>query len=312
MYLSTCIVLTVISIGWAVYMELLIHYVPDIEIRLSFFEALRKLFNYPKIYQAILKPIIIEGVLYEFVIAFIGVITFLLIAIKNIDNKTLSSVPLLILLIFLAIGIGKSIYSDIRYFYFTYPLLLLYSALLAVTLYNVLQPYAYGKTICVAAIAIFLLSQFLFSWKTISAEVGSEKPFSYAPIYFDYRTCGTYLQENRSDRDYVVAFASAHQSAVYCGTINACYRPHLMEHQGDFHYITGSKYIDTKEDLKTYITENTYIKNIWIIFSKDSFRNESWEYGLIEKIEAYTVCEAMDNNIFLIKVSPFDLLKYLE
>jgi len=252
------------------------------------------------------------GVLHQFVAAFMGIAIFLFFDTRNVNNKAVSRTALLILLIFLAIGISKTFYSHVRYFYFTYPLLLLYSASLSIFLWNILRRYSYGKIACVATIGIFFMFEIIFSWQVINAEIGSEKPFSYIPIYVDYKTPGSYLQENRSNGDYVIAFAPPHQAAVYCGTVDVCYRPALMEHRGDLHYITGSKYFDTKEDLEKMIAENPHIKNIWIIFSKRCFKSGSWQYELMERIKHFIVCEALDNNTLLIKISPSDFLKYLK
>ncbi len=307
----TCCLLIFFTIGWTCYIQLLIHYIPDYH--MTVIETVRKLYNYPKIYEKVVRPVVDLGILYEVVISCLGVAAVFFYALKKTENKTIAFVLLLILMASLGTGVTKWFYSHIRYFYYIYPLLLFFLAFLAVSVWHYVNKFKIPKMLFVAGLTAFVLWQITISWKVVNAVPGSEERFSYSRRYLDHKTCCNYLNENRSESDYVIAFASAHQSAVYCGNIDAAIRPKLKLYWGqDYHYITGSKFFATKEELISIIKGNIKNdENIWVIVCKRYFKEGSWEYEFLERLRDYAVCEASENYTSLIRISPQDFLTIL-
>ena len=279
-------------------------------------ETAKKLYNYPKIFEKILKPVVIYGITYEFALSFLA-LAFIIIygSPEKKGDKELNVILAILLLGFSGVGIAKTYYSHIRYIYFLYPFGLFFFSLLTISLWK------YTKNSKLVVMTLFFLIfgsylcfQIVTSWdKVVNAGPGSEEKFSYSRTYLDYKTCGNFLAKNRSDSDYVIALASAHQSAVYSGTINACFRPKLKEHRGmDFHYITGSRFFDTRKDLIKILHEEVRKDGeLWIIMNKNYFTNNSWEYNIIKKLEGYVSCKGKDNLTFLAKNSPSTFLSLL-
>ena len=311
---QTCIVIILFSICWVIYMQLMMHIYPQMQ--MGVIETAKKLYNYPKIFEKILKPVVIYGITYEFALSFLA-LAFIIIygSPEKKGDKELNVILAILLLGFSGVGIAKTYYSHIRYIYFLYPFGLFFFSLLTISLWK------YTKNSKLVVMTLFFLIfgsylcfQIVTSWdKVVNAGPGSEEKFSYSRTYLDYKTCGNFLAKNRSDSDYVIALASAHQSAVYSGTINACFRPKLKEHRGrDFHYITGSKFFDTRKDLITILNEQVRKDGeLWIIMNKNYFTNNSWEYNIIQKLEGCVACKGKDNLTNLARISAPNFLSLL-
>lgn len=310
--LLTCLILISFTIGWIVYIQILAQVSSFKPITIG--GTITKLYNYPKIFQKVIKPIIRYKIAYEAGISLLG-ICLIVFGRSDRMRKGLSFILIILLISYCTTGIAKTYYSHIRYFYYTYPLLLIFIGLLAVTIWDYVRNLnKISVSFFVCAVSALLILQFFVSWnKVVHTVPGAEKNFSYSKTYLDYKTCGNFLTQNKSPSDYVIAFASAQQSAVYCGTINACYRPNTIEYTGKkFHYITGSKFFDSKQDMISITEETQNAGNLWILINKNIFKTNSWEYQIIKKLKKYNECKAQDGVTSLAKLTPKNFLILLE
>ena len=310
LFLSCCL-LIFLTFFWTLYIQIGLHY--NVDIQMTFVESIRKLYNYPKIYEKVVKPIFDYRIFFEIAISFVGIAISLYIKLPSLRDKCIALTLLLILFCFFSTGLANTYYSHIRYFYYIYPLILFFISVFIVFLWTCAGRNKFFKNIITLAVAAFLVLQITVDWtKVIKATPTSQEMFSLGRKYTDTETCCNYLKRVMSPGDYVIAFASAHQNAVYCGAIDACIRPHLMEHMGKTHYITGSLYFDTIEDLIAIIIQNTERSNtIWIIADKSMLKNGSWQYEFIKKIKDHTLCRAMDKKTTLVKLSQSEALSFL-
>jgi hypothetical protein len=172
------------------------------------------------------------------------------------------------------------------------------------------------KAAFVVGLSIIFGFQIWISWENVvNASPGSEERYSYSRIYLDHKTCGNYLNSNGAKIDYVITFASAHQLAVYFkGTIHACIKPNLIQYEGEeYHYITGSKFFETKEELVSLIKRNGKTGvNVWIFIDERYKKYENWENHFIHSLKEYTVCQASDQNTSLSKISYQQFLDLLD
>lgn len=314
--LLTLLFMMLLTMGWTFYITLLDNYYPTLQ--MSVIEILCKLYNYPRIYFKVIFPILKQGLLYEVAFSFAGMIMIgvrLLRDSRNEWNFGLGVICFMILVTFCGVGISKTYYSHVRYFYFIYPLLLMFCGILVALLWNMLTQRRIEKFVLAILFISFSLFQIHVSWtRVVNAVPGKEEMYSWSRTYLDNKTCCEYLESNRGKNDHVIAFASAHQSSVYCGAIDACIRPKLREYEGQqYHYITGSRFFDTRNELilllKAYMLSG---QRLWIVVSKRHVRPGTWEYPIIKEMRKHTVCEATDNNTSLIRISTTEFLNLIE
>jgi hypothetical protein len=68
--------------------------------------------------------------------------------------------------------------------------------------------------------------------------------------------------------------------------------------------ITGSKFIETKEELVLLIKRNVKSgMNVWIFIENGYKKYGNWENHLIDSLKEYTVCQASDQTTSLAKIS---------
>lgn len=309
-YFKTFIMIIMGTIIWFLFIILVL---PDSFLTqrdLTYYKLLKIFLSYPAFYDNIIRPAIFQNIFHIVILGLTGIIFFLFYPPITPENNTIITSLFLLFMIIVIISFAKTKYHHIRYLYFILPLVLIYCAHAILSISHIAKKYLISKLIFIFVITGFLLHQILFIFNIINAETGSPMPpitASHPLFHVDYKTCGTYLRKNRGYGDYVIAFASAHQAAVYSGKIDACFRAELEEHQGPTHFRTGSLYIDRKEELIA-ITEN-FDKNVWFIYSKNSFAPNTWQHKLINSLQEYIVCEANDNNTSLIKVQSQTLVQ---
>jgi len=312
--LWTFMTLIFISFGWVCYIQLLSNL--NVEMSLSIIETVRKLYNYPKIFEKAVIPIIELGIFYEVVIAFCGIFFLFLPKLDDTRNNAISFTLILLLIGFCVTGIAKTLYNHIRYFYYLYPLFLILIAVVIVSARIWVGKSRTLKAAFVVGLSIIFGFQIWISWENVvNASPGSEERYSYSRIYLDHKTCGNYLNSNGAKIDYVITFASAHQLAVYFkGTIHACIKPNLIQYEGEeYHYITGSKFFETKEELGSLIKRNGKTGvNVWIFIDERYKKYENWENHFIHSLKEYTVCQASDQNTSLSKISYQQFLDLLD
>jgi hypothetical protein len=302
-YLKAGIMLVMIAIVWILYLKFVVpnRFHPQGEP--SYYQLMKLLFSYPELHRHILRPMIHQNIIPILILASLGIAFFLFFPSIVPHDKSIATALLLLFLIISLISFTKTTYHHIRYIYFLFPIFLLYCAYAILFILSKVKKSFNLQLLSILIITTFLIHQSLFAFNMINSEPGAPMPPFTAgspPFYVDYKTCGTYLTKNRKERDYVIAFASAHQATVYSGTIDACYRPTLGEHTGKTHFRTGSVYLDSKEELLALT--KTVGKNIWFIYSKKDIHPNTWQYRIISSIENYTVCESPDKNTVLIKV----------
>jgi hypothetical protein len=174
------------------------------------------------------------------------------------------------------------------------------------------------KIALVCGLTFFGVMQLWISWgKIVNAEPGSYERFSYSRVYLDHKFCGDYLNRHNAPSDYVIAFASATQTAAYFdGTIHAAIKPALTQYEGqEIHYIAGAKFFETKEELILLVRENVNTdENIWVFVNKKYRSAGFWGKDFVEKLSEYTVCAASDQYSSLAKITYqqfFEILDYL-
>jgi hypothetical protein len=311
--------LAAVTAGWAISIQMLAHLAPDFG--LSFPTALGKLFAYPKIVQKVIRPIITQGILLEVLLAVSGLLAAA-IFLAGKHGQPAGFVGFLLLAGIGATGVGASLYSHVRYFYYLYPLFLILGALFFFLLWTGLrQRNRLLRGLLAAALLLLLAWQADFTWRhVVNALPGKQQPFSGSRVHLDNRECCAYFNENRRPEDYVISFSRVHENAVYCtGVIDACIRPMdgdvaLGEYAGArTHYISGSRFFDTDEDFRNLLArEAGPDQAVWLMITRSYLRKGYWEERLVQALADYQVCRGTDGQTSLARISSAELLRLLE
>lgn len=308
-------IVAVTSAVLAIFAVLWVGYIHILDPGYSVGAAIKKLLNYPKIFEKVISPVVYYNVWPELALAAVGGVVLLLLARERQLVLGTSFCIALLLLSVSGTGIAETFYSHVRYIYYLCPLLLGLIAAAIVLLWDrFAQRLLAVRLLLIAVVAAGAGFQGYITWtKVVQARPGSTELYSYAREYFDFKTCCEYLTREKSGADYVVAFTSAHQSAVYCGKIDACLRPATREHQGvQHHYITGSIFFDTPGDLMGIVSRNVPDRaTVWVLYS-ESFRKPDWGARLTADLAAAVVCTAEDDDTKLVRITKEDFLRLLD
>lgn len=311
--MTATVAVVIITLGWIAYFNATVFI--DLGFSKGGLSFVRKLFNYPKVYENVFIPILQLGIVYEFLL-FIAATLFVILyrflnlhPIEKKEQQKLAVSLFIIIACFSATGIAKSDYSHIRYFYYLYPLMLIIISVAIKDSITILRNYASFCSLIFIGMILYSLWQISFTWNhIIMAHPGDKEPFSYSRSYIDYKTCCVFLKQSKKKGDLVIAFASAHQSSVYCGIIDICTRPPLTEHTGEKHYVTGSYYYDSVDDLINLVErEGSDGSSVWIIYHPLIFGKDSWEYKILDQSEDSMICKSGDGEtrLFQFKINDF-------
>lgn len=309
-HITTVGMLLLITVGWVLYIKYHISFNSASD--LTVIEIIRKLYKYPSIYNKVLNKPIEFGLIHEYLIALIGMALYYIIKCKGKSIVGLDYCFIFLLVGITLTGIAKSFYNHPRYYYYTYPILIIFTSYFAISLWNSSSKIATYRVLTAICVCLYVFYQLDTSYNMIIEELpGNRRNYTTNRLYLDHRTCCQYYNEISKDQDYVLSFSRTHELSVYCeGLIDACIRPRsgdsvLDEYVGDeTHNISGAKFIDSKDELET-ILHNDIAKNssVWIFKTNMYVREGYWESYLLKSLSGNIVCVADDKQNYLIKIS---------
>jgi hypothetical protein len=278
------------------------------------FEAFRKLYNYPYIFERFFTPIFDSGLPITFLLGGLSAIGLFW---AGSHRKPVAFVLLIMILCISIIGVARTHYVHIRYAYFIIPLFI-FSAASMIDAVRHKIPTRFKPTSIIVCVVILLgIIQIRTAViNIVMAQPGTMDKFTPQRVLADFETCATFLNRSFSAEDCIVAIGSPHQAAVYVKPpIYLALKPALREYTNDsHHYITGSLFFEEKAELKLSLERAALnpTTNVWVLFGTTYLRPGSWQSDFAVVSQPYVVCRAKDNINSLARIPAADLMRLLE
>lgn len=284
---------------------------------LSVVAVFRKLYNYPLVFEKVLKPIFKVGPPFIFVAGGISILALPFLNRSYSNRKPIVFILLLTILSVSLIGVARSYYNHIRYTYFMVPAFLFSTAALAnIVREKISSRLKFNIVFWIILIFAGAIQAFTALKYVILVQPGQIEKYTPHRVYLDFKTCAEIINREFSSDDYIVSLGSTHQASVYLKhPIQAAIRPKLREYAGARnHYITGSLFFDEKYELIDILQSIEFKSNanIWILLGKNYLKADSWQSDLSKKIESHIVCRAKDKINSLAKIPASELMMLLD
>jgi hypothetical protein len=266
-----------------------------------FSQNIEKSFNYPRLYQRIVYPLIHHIATLPYILLAMMIISLSISSIRNkyllyiINGNELRFTLLYIVMTFFAFGILYSPYSTIKYIYFLFPFMLLIMISLHFAIFH------NNKLISQLIILIFIFVQLTMliiygiplKHNNYYAQASKfnilkniNKKFRTFNIDNNYRIVGSIINQERDKNDLILS-TSAHQLMTYVDNVNAHLTlPHLKEYKNaKIHYFTGSILLRDLTDIIEFLEKNQSSNYVWICI-KDG-KNDYWKKLLYPMLKAH-------------------------
>ncbi|KJS28691.1 MAG: hypothetical protein VR64_23520 [Desulfatitalea sp. BRH_c12] len=278
------------------------------------FEAFRKLYNYPYIFERFFTPIVDAGLP---ITLFLGGFSAIGLIWAGSHRKPVAFVLLIMIICISIIGAARTHYVHIRYAYFIIPLFI-FSVASMIDAVRHKIPNRFKPTSIIVFVVI-LMGAFQIRTAVINivmAQPGTTDQFTPQRVLADYETCATFLNRSFTPEDCIVAIGSPHQAAVYVRSpIHFALKLSLKEYTADsHHYITGSLFFEEKADLKLILERAGLnpIANVWVLFGTTYLKPGSWQSDFAVVSQPYVVCRAKDNINSLARIPAAEMIRLLE